>query len=132
MSIKLEFIDFIVPIAVIRQKYPGGWEGCLEDHSNLIGGRVWYDEHFFRDGAMNPVDNNSLIEEWTGLGFDPFDEHSGRKCWKDMCVVESSFGGPTLPCAWLEFDRKQRIAYLVGQPAGQIIGPEALRKKEIS
>ena len=26
MAIALEFIDFVVPIALIRQKYPGGWD----------------------------------------------------------------------------------------------------------
>ena len=38
MAIALEFIDFVVPIALIRQKYPGGWEQCLQDHERLIGG----------------------------------------------------------------------------------------------
>ena len=48
MTIALEFIDFVVPIALIRQKYPGGWEQCLQDHESLIGGRVWFDEHLLR------------------------------------------------------------------------------------
>lgn len=56
MAIALEFIDFVVPISVIREKYPGGWEQCLKDHRQLIGGRVWFDAHLFRDGAMNPLD----------------------------------------------------------------------------
>lgn len=47
MAIQLEFIDFIVPRSVIEEKYPGGWVQCLKDHKNLIGGRVWYDEHLF-------------------------------------------------------------------------------------
>ena len=63
MAIALEFIDFIVPIALIRQKYPGGWEQCLRDHECLIGGRVWFDEQLLRDGAMNPTDIASLVEE---------------------------------------------------------------------
>ena len=71
MAFALEFIDFIVPIAVIREKYPGGWEQCLIDHERLIGGRVWFDDHLLRDGAMNPNDIESLIEEWTELGFQP-------------------------------------------------------------
>ena len=71
MAVALEFIDFIVPIALIRAKYRGGWEKCLQDHSRLIGGRVWYDEHLFRDGAMSPRDIQSLIDEWEGLGFQP-------------------------------------------------------------
>jgi len=38
MAIALEFIDFVVPIALIRQNYPGGWAQCLQDHERLIGG----------------------------------------------------------------------------------------------
>jgi hypothetical protein len=64
MAVQLEFINFIVPIKVIKQKYPGGWEQCLKDHEDLIGGRVWFDEHLLRDGAMNPLDISYLLEEW--------------------------------------------------------------------
>ncbi len=60
MTIALEFIDFIVPIAEIKKKYPGGRDQCLKDHENLIGGRVWFDEHLLRDGAINPGDIESL------------------------------------------------------------------------
>jgi hypothetical protein len=70
MSIATEFIDFIVPIQTIRDKYPGGWEQCLKDHEHLIGGRIWYDEHLFRDGAMNPMDIESLVERWEAMGFE--------------------------------------------------------------
>lgn len=38
MAIDTEFIDFIVPIAIIRAKYPGGWEQCLKDHEGMYGG----------------------------------------------------------------------------------------------
>ena len=102
MAIALEFIDFVVPIALIRQKYPGGWAQCLQDHERLIGGRVWFDEHLLRDGAMNPADIESLVDEWTSLGFQPTTELDGQRIWQDCCVVESMLGGPTLPCDWLE------------------------------
>lgn len=120
MAIKLEFIDFVVPIALIRQKYPGGWKQCLKDHERLIGGRVWFDEHLLRDGAMNPGDIESLVEEWTGLGFQPTVELDGQRIWKDCCVVESMFGGPTLPCDWLEFSEDGQSAWLSGTTSGEI------------
>lgn len=69
MAIQLEFINFIVPRTRIEQKYPGGWEQCLSDHKELIGGRVWYDDHLFRDGAMNPMDIDVLLEKWSMKGF---------------------------------------------------------------
>lgn len=63
MAISLEFNDFVVPISLIWEKYSGGWEQCLADHREDIGGRVWYDEHLFRDGAMGVDDIEALIEE---------------------------------------------------------------------
>ena len=61
MAIQLEFIDLVVPRSVIEAMYPGGWDGCLSDHRSLIGGRVWFDEYLFRDGAMNPTDIKALV-----------------------------------------------------------------------
>ena len=62
MAIKLEFFDIIIPIKTIQKKYPGGWNQCLKDHDGDIGGRGWYDEHLFRDGAMSPNDIGNLVE----------------------------------------------------------------------
>ena len=122
MAIALEFIDFIVPIALVRQKYPGGLEQCLKDHERLIGGRVWFDDHLLRDGAMNPRDIKSLVDEWAGLGFQPTEERDGRNVWKDCCVVESMFGGCTLPCDWLEIAKDSQSAWLKGTSPGDIKG----------
>ena len=122
MAIALEFIDFVVPIALIRQKYPGGWEQCLEDHERLIGGRVWFDEHLLRDGAMNPADIGSLVDEWISLGFEPTVEVDGQRIWKDCCVTESMLGGTTLPCDWLELAEDGRSAWLKGTTPGEISG----------
>jgi len=124
MAVTLEFIDFIVPIALIQEKYPGGWETCLKDHANLIGGRVWYDEYLFRDGAMNPGDIGDLVDEWTALGFEPYSEINGKKQWQDMCVVEGLFGGATLHCPWLAIDDETGGAYMVGFPVGKLVGRE--------
>ena len=55
MAIALEFLDFIVPIAVIKEKYPGGWAQCLKDREERIGETILYDEHLWRDGAMSIV-----------------------------------------------------------------------------
>lgn len=120
MAIALEFIDFVVPIALIRQKYPGGWAQCLKDHERLIGGRVWFDDHLLRDGAMNPADIESLVEEWASLGFQPTAEIEGHRVWQDCCVLESILGGPTLPCDWLEVSKDCRSAWLKGTQPGEI------------
>jgi hypothetical protein len=122
MAISLEFIDFIIPIDIIRLKYPGGWEKCLHDHKALIGGRVWFDAYLLRDGAMNPMDIESLVEEWSLMGFEPYCASSGTRKWKDFCVVESMFGGVTLPCSWITVIPEKRIANLSGTEAGKTCG----------
>ena len=130
MAIALEFIDIIVPISKIREKYPGGWEACLRDHEHLIGGRVWYDEHLFRDGAMNPNDIRLMVQHWASLGFETTELREGRKVWKDICVVEDLLGGPTLHCDWLKFDPDKRIVYFRGSSPGPIIGRAHFSKSD--
>jgi len=124
MSIQLEFIDFIVPRAVIEEKYPGGWVQCLKDHERLIGGRVWYDEHLFRDGAMNPMDIEALVNEWQRLGFNTHKENEDGMPieWLDVCVCEGLLGGPTLKCDWLDVDLDNRTASLKGSYQGKNVG----------
>lgn len=122
MAIALEFIDLIIPISVIEEKYPGGWKKCLLDHAELIGGAVWYDENLFRIGAMSSHDVESLVEFWEKVGMEPIELRDGMRVWKDVCVVESMSSGSTLPCDWLTFDPDARVAYLTGTEPGAIIG----------
>ena len=125
MAIQLEFIDLVVPRSVIEAMYPGGWDGCLSDHRSLIGGRVWFDEYLFRDGAMNPTDIKALVERWERLGLQ-FQKtlDDGTVAWNDLCVVEGMFRGATLPCDWLEVDTSARVAYLAGTEPGNVAGRE--------
>ena len=81
MAIKLEFFDLIVPIDNIKKKYPGGWKQCLKDHDGNIGGRVWYDEHLFRDGAMSPNDIAYLVDWWSEKGFKTLDQSDNPNGW---------------------------------------------------
>ena len=121
MAIQTEFIDFIVSIHAIRAKYPGGWEACLKDHAALIGGRVWYDDYLFRDGAMSPHDIGMLVEEWTALGLVGRAQVDGQECWVDFCVHEAMFGGATLPCAWLVPHVGSSVAH-VDDPGSDVVG----------
>jgi hypothetical protein len=121
MAIQTEFIDFIVSINAIRTKYPGGLEACLKDHARLIGGRVWYDDYLFRDGAMNPHDIGHLVNEWTDLGFIGRAQVNGQECWVDFCVHEGMFGGTTLPCDWLIPNGRSSVAH-VDDPGSDIVG----------
>lgn len=122
MAIQLEFINFIVPREVIEKKYPGGWGKCLADHATLIGGRVWYDDHLFRDGAMNPMDIESLVESWKARGFHTHDGKEHPTKWVDVCVAEALFGGSTLPCDWLQVEGN--VAFHNDFPKGDVTGRE--------
>ncbi|HYB50306.1 MAG TPA: hypothetical protein VED47_04250 [Burkholderiaceae bacterium] len=121
MAIALEFIDIVVPIARIRESYPGGWEQCRVDYASLLGRRVWYDEHLFRDGAMDPKQARMLVEGWAVLGFEPTEKRSQGLYWKDVCVIEWRRGGPTAPCDWLTFDHRSRTAHLAGTAPGAVV-----------
>jgi hypothetical protein len=125
MAIQTEFIDFIVNISAIRAKYPGGWEQCLDDHANLIGGRVWYDDYLFRDGAMNPHDIGRLVERWSSLGLIGRAQVGGKEYWVDFCVHERMFGGTTLPCDWLIPHGKWSVAH-VDDPGSPAVGSDSL------
>jgi hypothetical protein len=127
LAVALEFLDFLVRVETIRAKYPGGWEACLSDHARLIGQRVWYDEYLFRDGAMGPADIGRLIDEWLRLGFEPTETVASERRWKDVCVVESALGEPTLPCRWIAVDVTERVGYLRGRPRGEAVRPTRTR-----
>ena len=88
MAVALECINFIVPFSVIRKKYPGGLVQCLLDHRGLIegSGPIWFDEHLFRDGAMNDLDIMLILSRWERLGVRPTVKRRGRKVWKDCCI----------------------------------------------
>jgi len=128
MAIELECINFIVPRKTIEEKYPGGWDKCLKDHKGLIGGRVWYDNYLFRDGAMNPMDIESLIDEWTELGFQTHAGGDNPSKWIDVCVVDT-FGGLTLPCDWITV--QDLSAAIKGESANsEVVGRNDFKKEQ--
>ena len=113
MAIKCELIDFIIPISNIDKVYPGGFEKYKSDNIESFSGRYQHDEYLFRDGAMNSMDAQLLIDKWQKLGLTGIDKSNGKQKWKDFCIVESMMDGPTLPCDWINFDANTRtISYV--------------------
>ena len=122
MTISIEFIDFIVPIKTIKEKYPGGWDQCLKDHDYSVGRCIWYDEHLFRTGAMSSMGIEALVKEWSELGFDTHQEKDGIAIeWIDVCVYEQYFGGETLKCDWIAIDDTNYGVYLKGTNPGKLV-----------
>ena len=119
MAVYLEFINLIIPRDRIETVYEGGWDQFVLDNHSDIGGRVWFDDHLMRDGAMSPGDMSLLIDLWIGIGLNPIGEKDGQKFWKDCCVVDTMFGA-TLPCDWIEFTEYGRSAFLKGTEPGEL------------
>jgi hypothetical protein len=122
MAVRLEFIDVLVPVYVIEERYPGGFHQCLADHQSLIGRRMWHDGRLLRDGALDPKGAMALVEGWQTLGVEPLMWIDRKLAWKEVCVVDSAAGGPTVACDWLDWDPKQRIAWLRGAARGVVVG----------
>jgi hypothetical protein len=59
MTIGLECINLIIPIALIEKKHPGGWQSYLDENPGLPSD--WHDEHLLRLGAMNQLDIRLLL-----------------------------------------------------------------------
>jgi hypothetical protein len=127
MAIPTEFINFIVPIEVIKAKYPGGWENCLLDHSHLLQGRCWHDDFLFRNGAMNPMDMERVGKRWEEMGFVSTREVGGKTKWADFCVYEGLFGS-AYECDWLVDAPDGAVAH-INDPHPEIIKKMPKRTK---
>jgi len=128
MAINLMFIDFIVPIARIRELYPGGWESCLYDHRRSLGGSVYFDERLFHAGAMDPEAGERLVERWSALGFVAQEVVDGKGVWKDFCVLESLLAPEKAP-GWLSVDLEGRAAHLAGTQPGPVAGRRLVHER---
>ena len=61
-------------------------------------------------------ENRALVIEPGGFTED------GKRAWKECCVTEHMFGGPTLPCNWIEITEDGLAAFLKGTDPGKIVG----------
>jgi len=52
----------------------------------------------------------------------------GKRVWKDVCVVEATLGGPTLPCDWITVDANAGIAWLNSEEPGLVVGRDQFRQ----
>lgn len=71
---------------------------------------------------MNADDMGKIVDYWRSLGFEPHIEIDDKKSWHECCVIESMFGGPTLPCSWIAMTDDGSAAFLVGTDPGHVVG----------
>lgn len=120
MAISLYCMNFLVPVGIIKAKYPGGWEQCLEDHASRIGSAVWFDEYLFNESAMDPHVIDRLMVEWESRGFQLTEPMGGEVFWKDVCCIER---GPYKAPTWLTFAPLGHSVYLSGTEPGKCVTP---------
>lgn len=122
MAVALIYMNLLVPVQTIREKYPGGWQQCLQDHKQEIErGRVWFDDHLFHDGAMGSQDIELLISKWEKRGFQSVKVVDGHTQWADLCCLE--YAGHLMP-DWLELGPHGHSAYPAGTDPGETVTPE--------
>jgi hypothetical protein len=120
MAIALEFVNVLIRIDAIKEKYEGGWEKFLEDNNGNIGDLCWYDSYLFRDGAMSSGDIEDIITSLEERGLKASRNSKGKRVeWIDLCVVTF---GPTLPCKWISMGDDGFSAYLKGTDPGKMMG----------
>ncbi|MBI3937848.1 MAG: hypothetical protein HY323_12790 [Betaproteobacteria bacterium] len=123
MAILLECARVVIPIANIKRcvgappwKFlPGG---------GYLGPVEWYDNYLYCDGAMSVDDVVGVVAMWEERGLKGLIDAPGGKRWEDLCVAYSG-RGPTAPCDWLEYDRRDNCVWLRGKPKGRVIGGTA-------
>lgn len=109
MAVPIEFICAIVKRSAIDRVFEGGSDGYMEVFGPF-GGRVnSYDPWLIKEGAMNPLDIESVCKYWESLGLEGLVTVQGKKHWRDFCVIDELLG-LTFPCHWLEYDRDSRLA----------------------
>ncbi|MFY0532291.1 hypothetical protein [Nannocystis pusilla] len=82
----------------------------------------WRDEHLLAVAFMD-MGARDLAAELEGMGLVLRDTSTGQRVWQDIAVVDY-YDGPTLPCAWLECDVAQHVAWLAGTVPGPVAGPD--------
>lgn len=119
MSIPLEFLNIVIPIASLK-KCPS-----IRDVSEFLaeqtypGSGCWHDEHLYREGSMNNIDLMLALARWKEMGLKPKRWRKGVEEWHDLCVVDT-FSGPTLLCRWLEFDPRSGTASMMASQSTDI------------
>lgn len=110
-------ISVVVPTAKIDSCYESdGFSGYLKKFKKSQ--LKWHDQHLMVTSLHDPEFVAMEIEYWKKLGLVSVES----KTWKDICVVDQT-GGPTLPCDWLEWDRRHACVWLKGTERGEIAGP---------
>ena len=95
MAVLAEFLNVIVPVRVLEERYPGGIEGYA---AAAPGSTFCRDGVLTRVGFMSPQHVGEWVDHLEAQGLVPVENDR----FVDLAVVDQ-LQGPTLPCDWLVF-----------------------------
>lgn len=95
MAIELAYMNLVIPIEKIEEKYPGGFQQYKKDKE------MRHDDYLVVKSAMSMDAINTFVIECEAFGLVGVIEENGVKKALDFCIVDLV---PTLPCDWMEFD----------------------------
>lgn len=116
MAVLIQFTTVLIRIDRLEAASPGGIAALQARWSPS-----WRDDHllavaFMDDGARD------LGAELERMGLILRDTSSGKRVWRDICVIDY-YEGPTNPCPWLGYDPAGHVAWLEGTIPGAVVGP---------
>lgn len=125
MAVLVEGISVVVKRSALTERYPGGWNGLVENCPNKT---FCADSDLTRIGFMAPKDVGTFVQdlEVAGLIF----QEDGAAV--DLAVVDQ-MRGPTTRCDWLEFGHVEidgngiAACRLVGSQDNALITPDGWR-----
>jgi hypothetical protein len=94
LSVFIQFINVVIPVSVLEEKYPGGLDGYARDNGR---GTFCCDGHRTRVGFMAPPLAGEFIDKLEQNGLRP---REGNR-WKDVAVVDQFSRRSTAPCDWI-------------------------------
>ncbi len=97
MAVFIQFINVVVPVSVLNEKYPDGLDGYVRDR----GGTFCCDGRLTRVGFMSPVGAERFLIELENKGLTLMEGDN----WKDVAIVAQPSPRATAGCSWVALGR---------------------------
>jgi len=94
MAVLVEGLSVVIPVDVVRERYPGGWAAFDAAAPNQT---LCADDELARIGFMSPEDVATFVAALRAHGI--VYEQDGKA--RDLVVIDQ-IRGPLLPCDWVE------------------------------
>ena len=98
MAVFIQFINVLVPVSVLNEKYPDGLDGYIRDHGR---GTFCCDGRLTRVGFMSPVDAEQFLIGLENQGLTLMEGDA----WKDIAIVAQPSPRATAGCSWIAVGR---------------------------